>query len=281
MAEIDRLYHYTTADGLIGIVNTSSLWATSVFYLNDSRELVAAVELARSWLTQRREAANRDIESDRIDWLLGDNLRYLGEPFTSKPVFVCSFTREPDQLSQWRAYCQGGGFAIGFPKELLEEAVTPQQFALHECVYSHADQSSLVEGIVAPIVRPWLESAELRVNDNQSRFLVSNKLVWELLRHGSRIKDPSFAEERESRIISQPEWKYEPVKLRYRSRKGLVVPYTTVSLPDDSDFWGKVRVVVGPTPYPEESKASAYDLVRRYRMQVIKVDISCVPYREM
>jgi hypothetical protein len=32
------LYHYTSQAGLIGIVKSMKLWATSIRYLNDSRE---------------------------------------------------------------------------------------------------------------------------------------------------------------------------------------------------------------------------------------------------
>jgi hypothetical protein len=34
------LYHYTTADGLKGIVEKDELWAASAYYLNDSTEIM-------------------------------------------------------------------------------------------------------------------------------------------------------------------------------------------------------------------------------------------------
>jgi len=33
------LYHYTTADGLKGIIEKNELWATSAYFLNDSAEI--------------------------------------------------------------------------------------------------------------------------------------------------------------------------------------------------------------------------------------------------
>ena len=33
------LYHYTTMDGLKGIIASKSLWATKIQYLNDASEL--------------------------------------------------------------------------------------------------------------------------------------------------------------------------------------------------------------------------------------------------
>ena len=36
----EKLYHYTTWDGLIGILQTQSLWATHYKFLNDYSEIV-------------------------------------------------------------------------------------------------------------------------------------------------------------------------------------------------------------------------------------------------
>ena len=41
------LYHYTSASGLKGIVESGTLWATDVLHLNDSSEISYAVELIR------------------------------------------------------------------------------------------------------------------------------------------------------------------------------------------------------------------------------------------
>ena len=35
-----KLYHYTTPQGLIGIVNNNELWASDIFSLNDAEELM-------------------------------------------------------------------------------------------------------------------------------------------------------------------------------------------------------------------------------------------------
>jgi hypothetical protein len=39
------VYHYTTADGLKGIIEGGVLWATSAYYLNDSTEIMYGYRL--------------------------------------------------------------------------------------------------------------------------------------------------------------------------------------------------------------------------------------------
>ena len=41
------LYHYTTPEGLKGILQSGKLWATEVRYMNDASELDYALEFAR------------------------------------------------------------------------------------------------------------------------------------------------------------------------------------------------------------------------------------------
>jgi hypothetical protein len=275
---MDHLYHYTTPDGLIGIVKSNSLWATNVLYLNDSRELIGGIDIAREQLRGISNATDDQHTARRVEWLLHD-IRDFGKAFHTKPVFVSALTTQNDQLSQWRAYCRGGGFAIGFPADQLRDCIQEQCFDLHECVYELTKQQTLIKSAIDSVALPWLETSRLPVEEDEDRFQVSGKLAGELLRISSRIKDASFSEECESRIISQLGL-YDADRRHFRSRNGLVIPYTTVDLPDDIKFWGKVHIVIGPTPHPAESKASVYDLVRRDRGHAIAIEISRTPYRE-
>jgi hypothetical protein len=43
----DLLWHYTTPEGLTGIIESNSLWATDVFYLNDLTEFMYGINIAR------------------------------------------------------------------------------------------------------------------------------------------------------------------------------------------------------------------------------------------
>ena len=45
-----KLYHYTTWDGLLGILQNQTLWATNYKFLNDSLEIVLFKDKLISWL---------------------------------------------------------------------------------------------------------------------------------------------------------------------------------------------------------------------------------------
>jgi hypothetical protein len=42
---VQTIYHYTSLDALLGIVESQSVWLTDYSYLNDKRELVHGVEI--------------------------------------------------------------------------------------------------------------------------------------------------------------------------------------------------------------------------------------------
>jgi hypothetical protein len=48
------LAHYTSASGLTGVLSSKLLWATHIRFLNDSKEFVHAVSLAKESLQARR-----------------------------------------------------------------------------------------------------------------------------------------------------------------------------------------------------------------------------------
>ena len=105
------LYHYTTQQGLLGIINDKEIWATHTQYLNDVREFHQATELMRkelwSMLNESPVPENAAI--------LRHMQRALGKAIETANVCVCSFSGKGDSLSQWKSYGGGtSGFAIGF-----------------------------------------------------------------------------------------------------------------------------------------------------------------------
>jgi hypothetical protein len=277
MTDDEWLYHYTTPGGLIGIVSSNCLWATDALYLDDAHELAGGIALARRQLQEVASGTTDDEQRARIAWLLHDT-RDLGTPRLMS-TFVCSLSSESDLLSQWRSYCPEGGFAIGFPAGQLREAIAHQQFVLSKCRYAEADHQDLIRQVIDRTALPWVRGAPLPVAEDQARFEVSGKLVYELVRTAALLKHPSFAAEREYRIVSEPGLRYDPNRRFFRAKRGLVVPYTVVELPDSIEFWGRARITVGPSPHPEHAKRSVYGLVRRYRGHAVAIEVTRSTFR--
>src|SRR5579885_2670951 len=113
----DVLYHYTTQQGLLGIINAKEIWATHTQYLNDVREFLHAADIMREELSAMKEDRMLDEPSrDRLSEMA--NIVSVG--LESINVCVCSFSESGDSLSQWRAYGgKASGFSIGFSGSYL------------------------------------------------------------------------------------------------------------------------------------------------------------------
>jgi DUF2971 family protein len=140
----DYLYHYTTPEGLMGIVKNQELWATSVFFLNDIAEFKHGIELGRDHLEALFNNTEKTKEHDTHSLQSAIEGIKVFQHSKDTTIYVCSFSEEPDDLSQWRAYCPMGGFAIGFPKERLWKLAGHRGYSFGGCIYSAKDKTQVI-----------------------------------------------------------------------------------------------------------------------------------------
>ena len=282
-----KLYHYTTPQGLIGIVNNNELWASDIFSLNDAEELMRGVEIARRIIDHLYDSADDAAKRKRIERIKKD-LSYIG-PSHNITTLVCSFTEEGDLLSQWRAYCQGGGYAIGFPFDGLRRVIE-DDFILSRCNYDSVSQERSIQQLIDDTVIPWIEHPDSHkdklsnpwANESDISCGISSKFVWDLYGLCAVLKNGSFSEEKEWRIVSKTRSNWH-TRLVFRDKKGLVIPYVKIPLPkaDHREFWNQCEVIVGPTLYPEEAKTYARRLLRSKHKHAIPIKNTVSTYREL
>ncbi len=146
-----NLWHYTTADGLKGILSHKTLWATDCRYLNDSLEFIYAKIIIHQALLpkvistikdlcEKNPNAKRitesyggiqktaDLETNDTIEILFNSMFMLGFPFV---LSFCmgpkddskegQFLQKNGLLSQWRGYGKDGGYAVIFDLEDLDK----------------------------------------------------------------------------------------------------------------------------------------------------------------
>lgn len=128
MEERPLQWHYTSTAGLLGILASSSLWASHVATLNDSTEIRFGMDLVRSRLPTRLEDVQvwADLARARIDAdvpaAVTGMLGLVEGSLMDGGLYVFCASLSGDSLSQWRGY--GGnstsGFAVGLRREALD-----------------------------------------------------------------------------------------------------------------------------------------------------------------
>ncbi len=258
------LYHYTTQEGLLGIIKRRCLWTTNIFYLNDSTEFNYALELARADLKERlsgRAAHNEQKQFYEDALMTLDGVAHsLPEAFS---LHVGSFSANGDSLSQWRAYTQNGiGFSLGFDEAYLQSLAKSQKYELIECEYDEIGHKRAI----SVLIDKSAESTERELD-----------LFIELLRHSPRLKHPKFEEEKEWRIVSEDMGHGKP---KFRAGKSTLIPYSEFKLAGEDGILHIAEICVGPTPHPQLAMASVTQLINHAdKLAPAKVRVSDVPYR--
>jgi hypothetical protein len=254
------IHHYTSQEGLLGIIQEGILRVSSIRHLNDAAEMTHAIELVKSRLNL---SAWNSVAWEQFIERLPKHLELVKE----SDCHVGSFSQERDQLSQWRAYTRGGvGYSIGFNVGMLEDFADDQKFELVRCVYTAEEHNELSNGVVTKI--------EKFLPDNVDTALAL--CAHHVLRIAPRVKHPSFAEEKEWRITKEVGLE-ESVK--FRSGKSMLVPYGEFIFKDEHDNTPITEIVVGPTPHMELSKRSVERLLLAHDMAHVPVIDSLVPFR--
>ena len=141
VVETEFLAHYTSFEVLRCLVDSKKMWATDIMYLNDELEYRYAANLIR-------EEVQDDCPS--IKHRVNEILRHLVNETNiagDRSVYVISFSKEQDLLSQWRAYSPSeGGLSIAFSKLNLEIVACMAGLRLVKCVYCETEQRDMVRG---------------------------------------------------------------------------------------------------------------------------------------
>jgi hypothetical protein len=106
----ETLFHYTSWNGLYGVVSSGKLWGTNYRYLNDLSEIDYGRELALETVRERGQAA-----SGHVQPLLEEVKDRLNGTSGAADVYVTCFCATEDLLSQWRGYGSvSDRFCVGF-----------------------------------------------------------------------------------------------------------------------------------------------------------------------
>ena len=145
----EPLFHYTTASGMRGILESSRLWATNFRFLNDVSEVGYGAGLFEDLVQERQVGLQNEVVSE----FLGRTLSTANGFDGMFDCYIACFCESDDLLNQWRVYAgAGGGYALGFrTKEIgrrwgqLERA---QNFSLRKVIYDVDTQKKLLSEVI-------------------------------------------------------------------------------------------------------------------------------------
>ncbi|MGE5513484.1 MAG: DUF2971 domain-containing protein [Bacteroidota bacterium] len=233
----DILFHYTTGDGVRGILESQTLHATHYKYLNDTNEMMplatrlkeiampSVIEAVAGqasknarWaeLIKRRGGIDAIVESEvrtMIDVLYRVTFGVEREHKFFQPYLVCfchhasgSFERGNGLLSQWRAYGRDAGYAIVFDVKKLIQLLREED-ALH--FYGYGGLGDVVYADDPDEFKSEFKELIKLVGEHFPKLALGHAANLEELyspfaNAASRYKHQAFKEEKEVRLCLSP-----------------------------------------------------------------------------
>jgi hypothetical protein len=286
------VYHYTSADGVVGIIGNHEIWMSNTAFMNDKTEL--RMLRGTPSILNENDFTNGNMRSAWCD---------MSEQMSlDTNYYMASFSREKDLLEQWRAY---GSFCIGFDAKKLRDL--RKRISLYRCLYTAED------------IKGWILKNENIIGQDEPTNIQNTLLAFTVLYMASmKYKNEHFKNEKEVRLIttSNHKWVYEnspeiyendlPIHFRRHPAYEFPVPYVKLFIEEGSKKDGsKVKekememkdrklkdeptkqrkplpiteVIVGPVEYKEEAKTACEILLAERGYESVKVSVSNIPYR--
>ncbi len=278
----EPLYHYTDAAGLCGIVKSQRIWFTSYLHLNDPSELIYGMDIVHRLLKAIGEGAHDGLVKmfcEMVDDLFQH--RKFNDIFG---FYIASFSRDRNDLGQWRAYAdKGRGFALGLAPHLFQAVdmanPKPTEYVVVPVVYGEkaAEQRYRVAikaaaGIVANN-RPQ-ENIRIPFLRRMADELIAGQLIITSL----TVKHEAYSHEKEVRLVMLGRRKNQKPSLRTRIRGSEIVPYMEGDIPlRDSD--GIIEIVIGPAAV-SSAKDAVHSLLQSLGVEPgDRIKNSGIPYR--
>lgn len=187
------IYHYTSVENFIKIIESKELYLFNAFNMNDNLEI--------NWINHLIDDEFKNYQNENLRKQTMD-LYYLNKT----TPYICCFSYDGDLLSQWRAYADdGSGVSIGFDESQLNvDKKIPStgissdlSTGLFDCIYDEEIQRNFIHSSFASNI---LQHNTLNNFEEHNTFNLANSLrLFSLV-----MKNPSFMEEKEIRLIHVP-----------------------------------------------------------------------------
>lgn len=279
-----EIYHYTSPDGLKGILESNSLHFTHTYFLNDKSELVYTYVLILEILPNLKNKLDEELYKvlfDRAEYVTSSNyFNHESSVLFREEFYVASFSQDSDNLSLWNNYTKSNdktGYNLKFVSNDLIETIRkrlPESFveASSVCYDKNKQKEALIDCIN-------FYNEQLKTSNSKSEIL--HCLIYELIVYSLFFKHPKFVNENEYRIIISNYAHINDKNLEFRIRNGLFIPYISCKLPDKTDVKNRIieEIKISPIADKELVKYSLNKLLNKTGYHFLTLSYSSIPLR--
>lgn len=288
----DTIYHYTSPQGLLGILENKQVvfWFSRYDCMNDISEGKNVLEVYKDVCSELISEKKMEVDFVEVIKRIEVDDRELfvaysqeNEMFNVRSSFaekyICCFSKNQDSLPMWNYYTKSGryeGYNIGVSffetqhKGIQEYFGKDYSFRLYRVIYNEDDKKS--------VLRKEIEECYEKYKSGFVSLNSIKTVLIQLLNNCSLIfKNNSFQHEEEIRaVITIPkESKKRRFDIKYRPVNGYIVPYIEVSFPKEIIS----EITVGPLLKDKIALNTMNDLLKSRGYDSVEVFNSDIPIR--
>lgn len=264
-----EVYYYCSVEVAYWIIKCGRMWLTDVRKMNDSTEMLYAVEYLQQHIEQLSK--NKSLPDGFLNLLnnIFDDLTESTEwqntlTFNSKLILAMCFTQLKDDASMWDRYGKSGeGVSIHFNLSNLLKVVTYagiftpntstyENGIIDVCYPEENNQCSCMDKIVDQLL-----AAHRKAKNQDEHYFINYLLEANILEFLMSHKHNSFSSEKEFRIYSkapaEQTWMGDPHIYEHRvgSTKSvhahIILPHCAIGISEDEFWQGLISgVTLGP-----------------------------------
>lgn len=257
------IYHHTTTDGLIGILESQAIWATDIKFLNDYEELLVGFEEIVSVIARNKESQKNASYTAEVAALYDSLGEILRENLLGRSTFIASFTKTRDNLRQWMSYGKpNSSYSLGFERSILENMpLDPVTHRSNDLAYSLKDVDYELDTLVSRSLNfDGIKTGLMRKPADEILHQVINDAMFGCC----SIKRKQFSDENEVRMVLQTRKLNRPCsQSRFRNWGGVVTPYISVPIPMQSIK----EIIIGPSTSRNLAEAGLTKLLQHKNME--------------
>ena len=278
------IYHYTSPEGLLGILDNNSLRFTNAFFLNDKSEFRYTYKLLLEILPSIQQDIDKTLFESlrtRAEYVTGEDFyKHESEVLFREDFYIMSFSKDSDNLALWNNYTKSSnktGYNIKF--------ITDNLIAhLKEILNDTFIESSLVCYNIEKQKKALIDLIKYYNNlviEKQNRELYTKKLICELIVYSLFFKHPKFIVENEYRIIIGNIAHIDDKNLGFNIKNGLFIPCLSCPLKEDKSIDGKLieEIKVSPIADRELIQYSLNKVLNKTGYNFVPITFSDIPLR--
>ena len=304
MGYASNVFHYTSSEGMMGILKGREIFFTDAQFLNDYNERFDINnELKRFWEWHYKEYDKefyKLVRSIEIKSHEDNDYAYIDDEFLDEPCryFILSASMDHDSLSMWKYYAKNGtynGYNVDlFIHALVDEWIdrdTGVAIEIGSVVYDYKEKQKKIHDMIEKLYELW---CTYKKSDEMNTKIIKEYKAW--ISYASLFfKSQYFSAEEEMRFVAiVPKRKLKDLFYKktdgvtikmydFRNVNGVITPFIRMPLFgwNISENWITSNIGIGPCMDYEQKKDGILQFIDSldYNFNEIRIRQSNIPVR--